>query len=113
MRALVWFRRDLRIHDNRGLAAAGREADQGVVGAGLIKKVSDHGKDQGITRAKPVRVAHASPPSQRRRSAQTQQRQRGRFGNLPADGPARVVGIVQVHIVSSGIGQHGGQVRIR
>ncbi len=36
MRPLVWFRRDLRTRDNTALAAAARQADDGVVGVFLI-----------------------------------------------------------------------------
>lgn len=35
-RALIWFRNDLRVHDNRVLAAAVRAADNGVVGVFAI-----------------------------------------------------------------------------
>jgi deoxyribodipyrimidine photo-lyase len=36
MRALVWFRRDLRVRDNPALLTASRDADQGVIGVFVI-----------------------------------------------------------------------------
>lgn len=44
MRALMWFRADLRVHDNPALAAACRQASDGVVGVFLIasKQWRDH-----------------------------------------------------------------------
>ena len=36
MRALVWFRRDLRVHDNTALYEAAKAADDGVVAVYLI-----------------------------------------------------------------------------
>lgn len=40
MRALVWFRRDLRLDDQRALYEAARRADRGVVGVYLISPAS-------------------------------------------------------------------------
>jgi deoxyribodipyrimidine photo-lyase len=50
MRALVWFRSDLRVRDNPALWHAARSADRGVIGVFLVASAQWHEHDWGQNR---------------------------------------------------------------